>query len=1236
MITPSCRFIFRMVALAFLSYSSSLSEIRVYFNRSIDSSYAIPGNVALGNVDLRAKLVARIDSATYSIDLALYSIDIDSIAHHIVAAKNRGVRIRVVYENRTDQSPITTMRNNGIQVMKRKDNNGLMHNKFFVFDARDSANSAPWVWAGSWNVTQAQQNTDYNNAIEIQNRSLALAYTKEFEEMWGSSTDNRDSVNAKFGSQKTDNTQHLFVIDGKAVECYFSPSDGTTSKIINKINSVSSSINFALFSFTRQDVVTSMKLRSQAGASVRGIMKNIDVQATWDSLMTFAYMWRHTSSGLFHHKYAILDADTINSCIISGSHNWSSNAENSNDENILIIYDAPIANQYLQEFEKRRAELSSLISGKVFDDLNGSGTWESGEPGLANWTVTLNGPVSSSKLTDANGDYSFDSLPFGLYAVSQIQQGGWIQTMPPSPGYYSMSISAPGVFAAKHFGNEIPSNNITTVTSGNWSTPSTWTNGTIPGESNSVVIGSSHTVTIDGPVACGSLTVVGTLQFDEVSGRSLTLGSLGIASGGTVRPSAPLVSGTTTQALSISGNFANHGVFSASVSSSGTRVINVIFNGSSPSTISGSTNPTTFNSLTMNMSSSAISLSPVIDLNFTGGVGSLMLVRGTWDQGTARTATPNVNDTVRANAVLLLSADGSFSTGTASLFILGTLNMNGGTLTVGNGNNSMQVLAGGTANFTGGTALINGRLTLASGSTTISGTEIRVNPRGTQNLGGTSNAFEAAGPASLTMNDGSITIVNPKLITSSTGREIRITAGGGAKSFAGGTIYFGDGISTLAGSDTGFVVESPVALPNIIVQTGDVAGRTVTLASALTVASLALESGILRLSGVYPNGYDLTVKGPVSRSSGALLSGQRTVSILAPPEGGSGSISGVFTSSNAFSHLTVSNPAGMTLNGDIEVTGALTVVAGTITSGQSTIILGSTATLSEPPGKPIVGAIRTMRDVPQNVATTFGGIGFEITPMGAPAGQTVLTRRTGIPFTSGGNMILRSFDVAPTNNSNLDAMVTFKYDPAELSGNTSHLLRLWRSSDSGVTWQVVGGSVDTAAKKIEASGVQQLSVWTAADTLHFAPGPLTRQYTVQQGWNLLSLPLMVGDPRKSILFPTASSPAFKFSPTSGYTQADTLHVGVGYWLKFDSTQQVSLVGYAMDTDTISVFLGWNLVGSISTPVAVSTLETIPSGIIASNFYRYLSGYSTADTLHPGKAYWVKTSSQGRIVLRSTP
>ena len=81
------------------------------------------------------------------------------------------------------------------------------------------------------------------------------------------------------------------------------------------------------------------------------------------------------------------------------------------------------------------------ISGEVFNDLNGDGMQEPGEPGLADWTVDLfdsSGDLLATTTTDVNGDYSFTDLGPGTYTVTEEIQPGWVQTAPPPPGTYTV------------------------------------------------------------------------------------------------------------------------------------------------------------------------------------------------------------------------------------------------------------------------------------------------------------------------------------------------------------------------------------------------------------------------------------------------------------------------------------------------------------------------------------------------------------------------------------------------------------------------------------------------------------------------------------------------------------------------------------------------------------------------------------------------------------------------------
>jgi hypothetical protein len=143
------------------------------------------------------------------------------------------------------------------------------------------------------------------------------------------------------------------------------------------------------------------------------------------------------------------------------------------------------------------------------------------------------------------------------------------------------------------------------------------------------------------------------------------------------------------------------------------------------------------------------------------------------------------------------------------------------------------------------------------------------------------------------------------------------------------------------------------------------------------------------------------------------------------------------------------------------------------------------------------------------------------------------------------------------------------------------------------------------------------------------------EFQVGDGWNLLSVPMEMADYAKNAVYPGSSSAAFHYE--GGYHTHATLGPGEGYWLKYGSAAVLEIPGTAIDGDTIPVTRGWNLVGSISYPVPVSSIGSLPGGIVTTGFYGYAGGpdYLLSDTIRPGYGYWVKTGSAGSLVLISS-
>ncbi|MFA6373740.1 MAG: SdrD B-like domain-containing protein, partial [Methanothrix sp.] len=83
------------------------------------------------------------------------------------------------------------------------------------------------------------------------------------------------------------------------------------------------------------------------------------------------------------------------------------------------------------------------FSGVKFEDSNGNGARDSGEPGLEGWTIKLmkEGNEIASTETAADGTYSFADVAPGSYTVEETDQTGWIQTSPAGDVYSAVSNS---------------------------------------------------------------------------------------------------------------------------------------------------------------------------------------------------------------------------------------------------------------------------------------------------------------------------------------------------------------------------------------------------------------------------------------------------------------------------------------------------------------------------------------------------------------------------------------------------------------------------------------------------------------------------------------------------------------------------------------------------------------------------------------------------------------------------
>ena len=283
-------------------------------------------------------LADAIDQARISVDAAIYDLNLWSIRDALIKAHRRGVTVRVVSESdNMDEQEIQNLKNAGITVIGDR-RQALMHNKFTVIDRNE-------VWTGSMNYTTGSAYLDNNNLIHLKSATLAEDYTHEFEQMF---------VDDHFGSNKTASTPNPIVtVNGSQIEVYFSPEDGTLKHILSAVSAARQSIDFLAYSFTSDELGQALIERARAGITVHGVFDTDQYHSNagtqFDVLKKAGIdVGLDGNPHLMHHKVIIIDGQVV----ITGSYNFSNNAEHNNDENTLIIHNQDIAAQYQTEFQK--------------------------------------------------------------------------------------------------------------------------------------------------------------------------------------------------------------------------------------------------------------------------------------------------------------------------------------------------------------------------------------------------------------------------------------------------------------------------------------------------------------------------------------------------------------------------------------------------------------------------------------------------------------------------------------------------------------------------------------------------------------------------------------------------------------------------------------------------------------------------------------------------------------------
>lgn len=417
--------------------SESPGTITVYFNRAVDTDYST-GVDAVSLFGATADtIIAQIDRAQTTLDVAAYNINNLDIVNAINDAYFRNVTVRYIAEGGNSNPALPSLNANIPRLLRQNASSSGMHNKFIIVDA-NSVDSA-LVLTGSTNFTNNNLFSEANNMVIVNDQALARAYTLEFNEMWGSDGPAHNSAVSRFGEDKIKNTPEKFLIGGVPVELYFSPSDGTTAAIKNAIETTDYNLDFALLTITNDILAEAIAYQVSATVTPRGVIQTPTGSGSDYEFLEGFLVDMVTLSGTsntLHHKYGIVDHSNPDSdpTVITGSHNWSGAAENTNDENTLIIHDATVANLFYQEF---MALYNSVVVNVEEIELSHVSLYPN--PARETFTMVFDSPTSLNgaiHITDLQGkmiyqkDFnSFQGQNQMEVYIGGLQQGVYLVTL---------------------------------------------------------------------------------------------------------------------------------------------------------------------------------------------------------------------------------------------------------------------------------------------------------------------------------------------------------------------------------------------------------------------------------------------------------------------------------------------------------------------------------------------------------------------------------------------------------------------------------------------------------------------------------------------------------------------------------------------------------------------------------------------------------------------------------------
>ncbi len=219
----------------------------------------------------------------------------------------------------------------GIELQK-----GIMHNKFLVADEK-------YVWTGSTNVSSTCMTYNSNVVAVINSPIIADSYEREFEQMY---------VENKFHEAKKPLKHPSKIKVGSSLVSFYStPNSNVFYDVLQPlINNAQETIDVPIYFLTHKWITQALINAHKKGVKVRIILDANGAASAYSKheilRKSGVAVKIENFGGKMHEKSIIIDKKIV----VLGSANFTSQAQYNSDENILIIEDTDLAEQYTKHF----------------------------------------------------------------------------------------------------------------------------------------------------------------------------------------------------------------------------------------------------------------------------------------------------------------------------------------------------------------------------------------------------------------------------------------------------------------------------------------------------------------------------------------------------------------------------------------------------------------------------------------------------------------------------------------------------------------------------------------------------------------------------------------------------------------------------------------------------------------------------------------------------------------------